>query len=194
MPGICIGNNDHDAIKIIVPSESLLVHETEVNGSLIPVKITGVPSAVDEIVVPDEDVNPIVGSQECSTETIVVEDVDKDEDEDLEGPPMLHSQYGVDYDSSEMIWMGSIIDENSVRKSTCARCKPVMNNVDFNNKRYNDGDVVDGTIHMNIPEEEPGMTEGDSLLHVLGVAMLQSFSIKSGLNRYGEAGKKAVNK
>ena len=38
------------------------------------------------------------------------------------------------------------------------------------------------------------MTEGDSLLHVLGVAMLQSFSIKSGLNRYGEAGKKAFNK
>ena len=38
------------------------------------------------------------------------------------------------------------------------------------------------------------MTEGDSLLHVLGVAMLQSFIIKAGLNRYGEAGKKAVNK
>ena len=38
------------------------------------------------------------------------------------------------------------------------------------------------------------MTEGDFLIHVLGVAMLQSFSITAGLNRYGEAGKKAVNK
>ena len=47
---------------------------------------------------------------------------------------------------------------------------------------------------MNIPEEEPGMTEVDSLLRVLGVAMLQSFSIKAVLNRYGDAGKKAFNK
>ena len=38
------------------------------------------------------------------------------------------------------------------------------------------------------------MTEGDSLLHVSGAAMLQCFSIKAGLNRYGEAGKKACSK
>ena len=69
-----------------------------------------------------------------------------------------------------------------------------MTNVDFTNKRYDDRDVVDGTIHMNITEEEPGMTEGYLLLRVLGVAMLQSFSLKSGLNLYGEAGEKAVNK
>ena len=93
-----------------------------------------------------------------------------------------------------MRWMGSIIDDNSLRKSTRARRKPVVTNVDFTNKRYDDGDVVDGTIHMNIPEEEPGMTEVYLLLHVLRVALLQSFSIKSGLNRYVEAGKKAFNK
>ena len=69
-----------------------------------------------------------------------------------------------------------------------------MTNVDFTNKRYDDRDVVDGTIHMNITEEEPGMTEGYLLLRVLGVAMLQSFSIKAVLNRYGDAGKKAFNK
>ena len=63
LPGISIGNDDHDAIKVILPSELLLAHEAEVNVSLIPVKITGVPSAADEIVVPNEDVNPIVGSQ-----------------------------------------------------------------------------------------------------------------------------------
>ena len=60
LPGISIGNDDHDAIDLIVPSESILAHEAEVNCSLIPVKITGVPSAVDEIVVPDEDVNLII--------------------------------------------------------------------------------------------------------------------------------------
>ena len=70
----------------------------------------------------------------------------------------------------------------------------VVTIVDFTNKRYDDGDVVDGTIHMNIPEQEQGMTEGDSLLHVSGAAMLQCFSIKAGLNRYGEAGKKACSK
>ena len=92
------------------------------------------------------------------------------------------------------IWLGSIIDENVVRKSTRTRRKPVMTNVDFNNKRYDDGDIVDGTIHMNIPDEEPGMTEGDLLRHVFGVVMLNYFSIKSGINRYGEAGKQAVDK
>ena len=60
-----------------------------------------------------------------------------------------------------MIWMGSIIDENGVRKSTRECRKPVVTYVDFTNRRYYYGDAVDGTIHMNIPEEEPGMTEGD---------------------------------
>ena len=60
LPGISIGNDDQDAIEVIVPIESLLAHEAEINGSLIPVNITGVPSVVDQIVVPDEDVNLII--------------------------------------------------------------------------------------------------------------------------------------
>ena len=41
---------------------------------------------------------------------------------------------------------------NGFCKYTQARRKPVVTYVDFTNKRYGDGDVVDGTIHMNIPE------------------------------------------
>ena len=52
----------------------------------------------------------------------------------------------------EMRWMGSIIDENGVRKSTQARHKPIVTNVDFTNKRYDDGDVIGVTIHMIITE------------------------------------------
>ena len=134
-------------------------NEAEVNGSLTPVNIPGVPSAIGEIIVPNEDVTPIVGSQECSAETTMVkndEDVDYDSsDEDIDD---------IEYDIEHPVWrrwLGSIIDENGVRKSTWTCRKPVITNVDFNNKRYENGDVVDGTIHMNIPEEEPGMTEGD---------------------------------
>ena len=80
LPVISTGNDDQDAIEVIVPIESLLAHEVEINGSLIPVNITGMPSAFNEIVVLDKDVNTVVGSQECSAETIVVNNVDEDVD------------------------------------------------------------------------------------------------------------------
>ena len=106
----------------------------------------------------------------------MVKDVDEDVEYDSSDEEVDENEDEIDH-PVERRWLRSIFYENGVRKSTRARRKPVVTNVDFNNKRYNDSDVVDGTIHMNIPEQEPGMTEGDSLLHVLGVAMLQSFII-----------------
>ena len=123
----------------------------------------------------------------------MVKDVDEDVEYDSSDEEVDENEDEIDH-PVERRWLRSIFYENGVRKSTRARRKPVITNEDFNNKRNDHSDVVDGKIHMNIPEEEPCMNEGDSLLHVLGVAMIQSFSIKSGLNRYGEAGKKAVNK
>ena len=123
----------------------------------------------------------------------MVKNVDEDMDYDSSDDEDDENEDEIDH-PVEMRWMGSIIDENGVRKSMQARHKPIVTNVDFTNKRYNNGDVVYGTIHMNIPEEEPGMAEVDSLLSVLGVVMLHYFGIKAGLNRYGDVGKKAVNK
>ena len=88
----------------------------------------------------------------------MVKDVDEDVEYDSSDEEVDENEDEIDH-PVERRSLGIIIDENGVRKSMRACRKPVITNINFNNKRYDDSDVVNGTIHMNIPEEEPGMTE-----------------------------------
>ncbi len=56
---------------------------------------------------------------------------------------------------------------------------------------------VDGTVHINMTRKtgpKPILSKEDTYLHILGVVMAQRFSLKSGLKRFGNEGKKAVSK
>ena len=48
---------------------------------------------------------------------------------------------------------------------------------------------------MNVPDPSTiFISEGYTMMHVLGVAMIQQFSLKKGLNKFGAKGEKTVTK
>ena len=67
-----------------------------------------------------------------------------------------------------------------------------MLNVDtWTNSRR--GAQMEGTIHLNIePTDRGNLKPEDVMAHVLGVAIIQTFSLKKGLKAFGDRGKSAV--
>ena len=62
----------------------------------------------------------------------------------------------------------------------------------FENVRY-----TDGAIHVSTTKEAPTnfqMSESEVMENVLGVALVQQFSLKAGLKKFGPRGEKAVTK
>ena len=60
---------------------------------------------------------------------------------------------------------------------------------------YNVDKVIDGTIHINIHDSPTLiMTEEERTEHVLGIIMIQQFSLKAGLKEFGTKGEEAVTK
>ena len=55
--------------------------------------------------------------------------------------------------------------------------------------------VTDGVINFNMDEDHlRPFTNDDAILHVLGVIMVQNYSIKKGLKHFGVRGEQAVTK
>ena len=69
---------------------------------------------------------------------------------------------------------------------------------DFSNKKYKNDNHVAGTIHINVEDA----TQGDLrktcyeeiMSHVLGVVLIQQFSLKAGLNKFGPKGVSTTTK
>ena len=57
------------------------------------------------------------------------------------------------------------------------------------------GGTINGTIHVNVHDKSDYMmTDAERNLHILGVALIQTFSLKKGLKRFGDRGKEATVK
>ncbi|KAL7536101.1 hypothetical protein ACHAXR_010695 [Thalassiosira sp. AJA248-18] len=153
--------------------------------------IPGVSSAVVEEIKEDDDANANGGSQEWTGKLESfpkVEDVEEDDDDDDDDtlePETLESLEDEDDDESD------ILPELTPRN----RKKPVYYEVNFKNKVYDK--VTEGVINFNMDEQHlRPFTNEDALLHVLGVIMVQNFSLKKGLKHFGKAltvGSQVVN-
>ena len=136
----------------------------------------GVSFAVDDDVA---DANANVGSQECSNKLEIfpkVEEVEEGDNDDDTIPELVN-----DDDEDEDL----ILPEGTSRK----RQKPVYYEANFTNKVYDK--VTEGVINFNMDEDHlRPFTNDDVILHVLGVIMVQNYSIKKGLNIFGFAGSK----
>ena len=61
------------------------------------------------------------------------------------------------------------------------------------NKRYDT--VTEGVVNFNMDEQHlRPFTEEDAILHVIGVIMVQQYSLKAGLKHFGKEGEKSVMK
>ena len=65
-----------------------------------------------------------------------------------------------------------------------------MNIAATNTKSYDGStNVININIHNDVPRQ---LSEDDQVLHVLGVIMAQTYSIKNGIKEFGERGSKSV--
>ena len=65
MPGIPLAGHSDDAVEVLRPSDAEQSHAAEVNGAIgniAPPSSTGVPTAVDEVIIDDDDADD--GAQE----------------------------------------------------------------------------------------------------------------------------------
>ena len=61
--------------------------------------------------------------------------------------------------------------------------------------KYNVDKVIDGTIHINLHDSRTLiMSEEEKMEHVLGIIMIQQFSLKAGLKKIGTKGEEAATK
>ena len=67
-----------------------------------------------------------------------------------------------------------------------------MNIAATNTKSYDGStNVININIHTDVPRQ---LSEDDQVLHVLGVIMTQTYSIKNGIKEFGERGSESVLK
>jgi hypothetical protein len=95
------------------------------------------------------------------------------------------------------------------RRSTRNRIPTSLTKVSIDNKSYSDGQYKGVTIHITVDSshnaDHPSPINPDSLMHVLGIAMLhytnpqacavafaQLYSLKAGLKKFGKVGKTAT--
>ena len=116
---------------------------------------------------------------------------------------------------------GSYVNRDGIRRSarqsqlpqpsyrSSGRYKTGTANINLHNRRfnmdawmkqanipkYNVDKVIDGTIHINL-QDSPTliMSEEEKMEHVLGIIMIQQFSLKAGLKEFGTKGEEAVTK
>ena len=168
--------------------------------------------------VSSETIGGTIPSQECNSSSVRVKEqkkVEEDDDDDDTLEPEILEGLDEDYDildeaiedignldiSSDMLgyedMQGSTMDDTPLvlPEGTVRSRKPVQKyNANFTNKRY-DGVTTEGVINFNMDEENlRPFTKEDAILHVLGVIMIQTFSLKKGLEKFGEDGEKSVMK
>ena len=117
--------------------------------------------------------NANVGSQECSSKLEIFPKVEKVEDRD-DDDDTIPKRVDDDNDEDEAL----ILPEGTSRK----RQKPVYYEANFTNKVYDK--VTDGVINFNMDEDHlRPFTNDDAILHVLGVIMVQNYSIKKRIKK-----------
>ena len=82
-------------------------------------------------------------------------------------------------------------DDEGRRRSNRATRPPSAYDPNFDNNTYA---PVEETIHINV-QKEPKMrkyTEVYQMIHVLRVALVQTYKLKKGLNMFGTEGRNAV--
>ena len=74
---------------------------------------------------------------------------------------------------------------SNIRRVTCTINPTVHYEANFENKNYSDSDgLVYGTSHVNVHDDEAPLDaiyDEDSMLYVLGVFMVQQFSLNKDL-------------
>ena len=187
MPGIDLESDtatDIDTRDPVLPETSEEhAHTAAANADIANYKtpdITGVTTAVDLL----DDHGLQEGDTNPNTKTIEVED-DVDSDEETLAP---------DSDDDDDDTPGSTIDTNA-GTTTRSRKPPRRLQFNFNNKRYVDQET-DGVIHFNMdsPDHDKPLSEEDAMVHILGVIMIQQFSIKKGLKQFEDRGEKSIMK
>ena len=154
--------------------------------------------------VSSEDLSDTLLSQECVNPTVVkvkepikVETVVEDDDDDDTLEPEFLDPLDDDDDmlGSTMFDGGRFDNPDVLPEGTVRSRKPAkVYNANFKNKRY-DGVTTEGVINFNMDEEKlRPFTKEDALLHVLGVIMIQTFSLKKGLAHFGKQGEDSVMK
>ena len=100
-------------------------------------------------------------------------------------------------DLTDQTAYGTFVNENGTRRSSRVSKPPNATIPSFHNKRYEESeDVLEGTIHINVEDAESmyAMDDEDAMMHVLGVVMIQQFSLNKGLKRFGKQGEEAATK
>ena len=180
--------DDAAAIEVVLPPSTEEDTENAARNAGVVVRAStanpGVSFAVDDDVA---DANANVGSQECSRKLEIfpkVEEVEEGDDDDDTIPELVNDDNDDDDEDEDLI-----LPEGTSRK----RQKPVYYKANFTNKVYDK--VTEGVINFNMDEDHlRPFTNDDVILHVLGVIMVQNYSIKKGLKHFGVRGEQAVTK
>ena len=209
IPGIEVADDnsyDNGVIDILQPSpEELVQAAVECTKLVGNANTTGVTTAVNLVDGGDDDDNPPeLETQECvpTTENVSANDVEDDinflgnveEDQD--------NIYGPGNNDTSLVAVNPPApmsdDVTNVQRSTKNRIPQAMYRADFSNQQYKDENHVTGIIHINV-EDTPHYDlrktcYEDIMSHILGVMLIQQFSLKAGLKRFGPKGIVAATK
>ena len=87
-------------------------------------------------------------------------------------------------------FVGNNLDQDAILQSTRKIHSTTYYTANFSHKSYNIG-----TLHVNVYDPYTMvMSEEDTMIHILGVAMIQTFSLKKCLNKFGTRGENSVTK
>jgi len=172
-------------------SDAQLALAAAINADIVEVNTTGVPSLIDEVIIDDDDDDdghyPLLlddarftGVSPGKVASVVM-------DVEPEAATVEEAEDGDEDDDISIEELSALLPAGRIRK-------PVqrMNIAATNTKSY-DGNtnVININIHNDVPRQ---LSEDEQVLHVLGVIMAQTYSIKNGIKEFGERGSESVMK